>query len=218
MKKRNYLLIALLTVFLHGCFIKSLHPFFKEKDVVFKPELVGSWMDQDSSTWSIKQMVKSLGFMNGHTVDNSYLMTFEDQKGNVTIYNVHVFNLEDKVYLDFFPLLDEMMEDNLAYNSIIPSHSLAQLIIKDNNHLKIKFFNEDWLYDLMEKNRVKIRHEKIKMNSDYEPYILTASTDELQKFIIKYQDDPNLFKSTYEAKEEDRDKDEFSFYLQRVNE
>ena len=56
------------------------------------------------------------------------------------------------------------------------------------------------------------------MGEDYDPYILTASTEDLQKFILKYQDDPNLFKSMYEARDEDRDKEEFSFYLDRVNE
>ncbi len=218
MKTKIYVVIAVLAVILNGCFIKSLHPFYLEKDVVFRSKLIGNWLDQDSSVWSIVQLLKSKGFLKGDTVDNSYLITYDDNEGNITYYDVHLFQLGNKKYLDFFPLMEEILDDNLAYNSIIPSHSLAQLIIKNDDHVKVEFFNEDWLHDLLEKNRVKIRHEKIHMGEDYDPYILTASTEELQKFIIKYQDDPNLFKSMYEAREEDREKEEFSFYLDRVNE
>ena len=218
MKKKIYLSVFVVVLLLHGCFIKSLHPFFQEKNVVFDPELVGTWMDQDSSKWNIVQMPMSKGFLQGDTVDNSYLMSFEDQKGNITWYDTHLFELEGERYLDFFPLLEEIMDDNLAINSIIPSHSLAKLMVKDHDHIKVEFFNEEWLHDLMQKNRVKIAHEKINMSKDYKPYVLTASTEELQKFIIKYHDDPNLFNSMYEARDKDQNKDEFSFYLQRVDE
>jgi hypothetical protein len=58
--------------------------------------------------------------------------------------------------------------------------------------VQIKWFNEEWLGSLFEQNRIKISHETVKNESGKETdnfYLLTASTDELQKFILKYGKD-----------------------------
>jgi hypothetical protein len=218
MKKRNIIIITFMTLLLHGCFIKSIHPFYQEKDVIFKSQLLGRWMDQDSSVWQITQMTRSLGFMLGDTVDNSYEMLCEDVDGNKTYYDTHLFKIGNDWYLDFFPMLGEILEDNLVMNSIIPSHSLAKFHIRDNNRIVVNFFDEDWLDDLMEKNRVKISHEKTTIGGDIDAYVLTASSDELQKFIAKYGNDPNLFKVNWETLEKGQERDDFCFYLDRLNE
>jgi len=220
MKKINFILIILTVILLNGCFIKSIHPFYKEKNVIFKPELVGTWMDQDSAVWKIEQYKRSLGFMKGDTVENSYLMVFTDIKGNKTVYNTHLFELDGEYYLDFFPILEELLEDNLAYYSIIPSHSLAKIFIRDQNQVQVSFFNEEWLGNLFKENRIIISHEKMIINQDYDTrdtYVLTASTNELQKFILKYGNDPKVFKAIWEAHEEDQDNYDFTFLLKRID-
>ena len=56
MKTKSLIFIAAMAIFLGGCFVKSLHPFFKPEDVLFKPGMVGTWMDQDSAIWYINQL------------------------------------------------------------------------------------------------------------------------------------------------------------------
>lgn len=187
MKTRNVILIGILGLLLSSCLVKSLHPFFKESDVIYKPELLGTFLDQDSATWIIKQHVYSKGFMKGDTADNSYLVEMIDEDGVQSNFNVHMFALKGEHYLDFFPVSDDRFDDLAGYH-MVPVHSLARIEIVSHDELVITWFDEDWLSKLFEENRVKISHEVIQVG-DYDEtkeYVLTASTDELQKFIMKY--------------------------------
>ena len=74
MKTRNIIFIGILALAITGCFVKSLHPFYKESDVVFKNELLGTWLDEDSATWRINPFIFTKGFMKGDSTDNSYLV------------------------------------------------------------------------------------------------------------------------------------------------
>ena len=71
---------------------------------------------------------------------------------------------------------------------MIPAHTIARIDFVSEDEVVIAWFNEDWLKDLFEENRVKIDHEVIRTAEENfsKEYVLTASTDELQKFIIKY--------------------------------
>jgi hypothetical protein len=51
------------------------------------------------------------------------------------------------------------------------------------------WYGEDWLEELFEQNRIRIKHETV-TSPGYDRQVLTASTDELQKFIRKYANDP----------------------------
>ena len=66
----------------------------------------------------------------------------------------------------------------------------------------IQWYNEEWLIGLFRQNKIRIAHEKIpyvdgKSDESNFQVILTASTDDLQKFMLKYMDDPNAFKNDY---------------------
>jgi hypothetical protein len=71
---------------------------------------------------------------------------------------------------------------------MIPAHTIARIDFVSDNEVVIAWFNEDWLKGLFEENRVKIAHEVIQTAEENftKEYVLTASTDELQKFIVKY--------------------------------
>lgn len=150
--------------------------------------------------------------MNGDTLDNSYKIVFKEKQGIETKFHAHLFSLGGNQFIDFY-VIDES-ENDMYEIHMIPAHTLAK--IKVGRSLEIKWFNEEWLKKLFEENRIKISHEKLKLyGDDEESYILTASTDELQKFLLKYGDDSNAFKRHWEAKEEDKEKDAFVYTLTR---
>lgn len=187
MKTKNFILIALLGLLLSSCLVKSLQPFFHEKDVIFNPNLMGIYLDADSVTWEIEQHKYAKGIFQGDTADNSYLVKMHEEDGSVSTFNVHMFELDGIKYLDFFPVLNDRYNNFSGYH-VVPVHSLARIEVKSSDKLVISWFNEEWLNQLFEKNRVKISHEVISVG-DYEEtkeYVLTASTSELQKFISKY--------------------------------
>jgi len=187
MKTRSIIFIGILAMAISGCLVKSLHPFFKESDVEFKNELLGTWLDEDSATWRINPFVFAKGFMKGDSTDNSYLVEMFDDTSNISKFNVHLFKLDGKMYLDFAPIREDRYDEMIDIH-LISAHSIARIDFVSENEVQISWFNEEWLSELFEENRVKIAHEVITSSDgfNFKEYVLTASTDELQKFIIKY--------------------------------
>jgi len=187
MKTRILIFASLFLFVLSGCIVKSLHQFYQEEDVIYDNTLLGSWLDEDSTLWVIKPYAFAVGFMKGDSIDNSYLVEFYEDANEPQKFNAHLFELGGKKYLDFRPLRDDRYDDFLDVH-LISAHSLALIEINDQGSLTIGWFNEDWLGKLFEENRVKISHEVVKGEAPSEgsEYVLTASTEELQKFILKY--------------------------------
>ncbi|MCF8368330.1 MAG: hypothetical protein K9G76_04750 [Bacteroidales bacterium] len=194
MKTRTIILLSFLALLVTSCFVKSLHPFYLEKDVVYKSSLNGSWLDEDSVSWEIRPYVFSKGFLLGDSTDNSYEFKMFEESGNVSRFNVHLFTLNKVYYLDFAPIRNDEDDDMVDYH-MVPTHSLARIEIVSEEEIIISWFNESWLQKLFEENRIKIAHEKIRTtdNISSEQYVLTASTEELRKFIIKYGNEPEAF-------------------------
>jgi hypothetical protein len=194
MKAKAIVLIGLLAVILSGCLVKSLHSFFNESDVVYKPELNGTWIDDDSARWVITQFTFSKKLFEPDSLDNSYLVELYENSERPSRFNVHLFMVDGLWYLDFFPIKEDSDQEYFIYH-FVPAHSLARIRFDNNNSISISWFGEDWLQKLFEENRVKISHEVVRGDeTGYgTQYILTASTDELKKFLAKYGDDPNVF-------------------------
>jgi len=213
MKKRNIVLFTLLAVTLSGCLVKSIHPFYKEKDVIYDPTLVGYWLDNDSSLWTIEQLkVSSVG---PERVVDSYKINYFEKKDEASEFEVHLFKLNGQTYVDFIPF-DINVPDMTAFH-LVPTHSIAKIEMSRDS-INLKWFNESWLAGLLENNKIRISHETIKgEKGNDDSYILTASTEELQKFIIKYGNDPNAFKDNSEEGKTDAEKDDIMcFTLKRV--
>ena len=72
----------------------------------------------------------------------------------------------------------------------IPVHTLARVQYNSDSIL-LYWFAEEWLTELFEENRIRIKHETVE-SGDYARHVLTASTDDLQKFIKKYVNGPKM--------------------------
>ncbi len=211
MKTRNIILIIATGLLVSGCFIKSLYPFYTKKDIVFDPKIIGTWTDEDSSKWIIKQQMKW-----PIAPDSSFQVEIVEKDGSMGSFNVHLFRLNNQLYLDFYPS-GKIGSNDIVEENIVLTHSLAK-ITYSKDVIKIQWFNEVWLEKLLDQNKIRIRHEKI-YESDLEmnSYLLTASTEELQKFIIKYGNDPQAFKSIWEDNQEDRNKEALTFNLKKIS-
>jgi hypothetical protein len=61
------------------------------------------------------------------------------------------------------------------------------LEVKDDT-LVIRRFDPEWLTELFKENRIRIAHEIVE-----DQVVLTAPTEDLQSFVVKYAEDPNAF-------------------------
>lgn len=202
MKTKIIILVSSLLFLLPGCLVISIHPFYTDDDVIYKPEFNGKWMDHDSGTWIISQHMEFAGLFQPDKPGRSYDITITDNKGTSRFIG-HLFQLGKELYLDFYPNSskegDNLKEGNdFEHFHFVPSHSLARVEVK-NGKIIIAWYNQEWLVGLFNQNKIRIAHERTPYDIDqkdpagYE-VLLTASTPELQKFIRKYGNDPNAFK------------------------
>jgi hypothetical protein len=103
---------------------------------------------------------------------------------------VHLVSLDDHLFMDFFPGDNDQIE-MCGFLSVhyFPVHTFAKVII-DKEKIEIHCLDPGFIDDLLEQNKIRISHEKSDDN-----IILTASTEELQKFVKKYADDQKAYVS-----------------------
>lgn len=200
MKTKIIALITSLLFVLPGCLVISIHPFYTEGDVIYKPEWTGKWMDHDSNTWIISQHMQFTCLFKPDQPGRSYEITTTDNKGT-SVFIAHLFQLGKEMYLDFYPENHEKGND-LENFHFVPSHSLARVEFI-NGKIVIGWYNQEWLLSLFNQNKIRIAHERTPYDiddkdPDHNEVVLTASTTELQKFIMKYGNDPNAFKKEHD--------------------
>ncbi len=110
---------------------------------------------------------------------------FRKEKEEVkSAYIVVPFKIKGQVFLDFTPLeVKELQSFEELHH--IGIHTLAKLD-KKGEDLKLTWLSEEKIKQLFKEKKIRISHEKIGFNK--EDILLTASSEDLQKFIAKYMD------------------------------
>jgi hypothetical protein len=189
MKRLIILSIVLALALLQGCIVKSLHPFFKKEDVVFRKELINTWTDQDGGRWEILPVKESKAYELRHYKDS-------DQPDQIFV--ARLFKLDEQLFIDFFPISNDGGAEAMMFNMhLVLTHSIARVESMTATDVQIRWMNEKWLRSLFSQNKIKISHEVVSDDFNHDDsnlsYVLTASTDELQKFIMKYGDEDEAF-------------------------
>jgi len=190
MKKRviyySVLILSIIVLF-SSCGIFSLHPLYHEQDLVFKTELIGTWKDIDDN--DIYLEIDTLE-------PNTYYFKMVDGKDSVE-FKMGLLELNDQYFIDLFPHDncspfdggDCYSLENLLKN-YIPAHSFMKLDYQPDELILTEFDGER-LIKLFQQNRIRLNHELPGEEDDY--VVITASTDDLQKFIIRYANDAEAF-------------------------
>ena len=164
---------------LSGC-VPSLNPLYTEKDLVFDPALVGIWADAenaDSDTWTFEK-----------DGAKAYKLVI-NEKGDAREFEAHLFKLGTNLFLDFSPSdsLKEVRQEFIKA-CLLPAHLFAK-VTQIEPALGFAFLDPEWLEKLLKENPQALRHEIIQQ----ERLVLTASTQELQAFLLKQASDPKAF-------------------------
>ena len=184
--KRLAIVIMTMTFVASGCIVTSINPLYTKGDLVMNNLLVGEWIG--------KKALLTIQNQN----DNSYLINYKDCEDpynapenyascTMADFSVHLLKLGDDYFMDFYPR-SYMNSDNLFLGlHIRPAHSFAKIIIEKDS-LKILLFDYSWMANYLENNKGK---------PDYivadDLITLTASTKELQEFVLKHQKEPGFF-------------------------
>jgi hypothetical protein len=184
--KTKKVLFYLLAALLGGCIpVMSLHPLYTKEGLVFEEKLLGTWVDDSNSTWEFKCP---------NEPEKIYKLVFSDDEGQKGSFDVHLVKLENKLFLDVYPSEPPWDEEdpnkvNWPYNTffLIPAHTFIKINSLEPE-LKLQLTNVDEMKKLLEENPDAVKHELVE-----DGMILTASTKELQAFVVKYADDSRVF-------------------------
>jgi hypothetical protein len=179
--KRIFLLAAgLLLVFLTGCMVTSVYPFYTPKDVEFDPALLGVWRDSantntDQETWTF------------HQADaRAYKLIIADTD-KTTEYQAHLFQLKGRRFLDACPV--DRPDD------FVPPHYLLKVMHREAQ-LELAPLSYQWLEELLKEKPKAVRHLVVETrsgDSSSQRLVLTAGTAELQRFILRNADNQAAF-------------------------
>jgi hypothetical protein len=173
------MIILAAVVFISGCIVASLNPIYdSDKELVSDPAIVGTWVDSEKNTFTFVEDGK-----------NKYECTINSDS-IANNFEVHFAQLGKYRFLDLYPKeLDEKQSAINPYYQLhmIPVHSFSKIWIK-NDQLYLSMLNLDWMKKQFELKKIKIPYHE----SDG-VIVLTGSTKQLQKFVLKYADDTAAF-------------------------
>jgi hypothetical protein len=181
MNTRKLIAVVGLALCLPAC-IPSLNPFYTDKDLVFDPRLIGAWQEksqaQETEVWKFEK-----------TEDKAYKLVMTDKDGKQGEFTAHLFKLKQDCFLDLIP-----NDCNYATNqtdlvgwSMFPGHLLVR-VPQIEPELKLAFFNFDWLGQQLTNNPSSLAH-----HWEGDRFVLTATTRELQRFVLNHLAEGELF-------------------------
>lgn len=183
------ILFYVLAGLMGGCVpVISLHPLYTKENVVFDKKLVGTWVDDANEPEIIWQ------FTSVDESNKAYNLVFTDDDGLKGSFVVNLVKLRDNMFLDIYPSeapweLDDPNESQWPYNSLfmIPAHTFVK-IDSLSPKIKMRLMLDNQLEKLLDENPGAIAHVMVEDRP-----VLTASTKELQAFVLKYADTDKLF-------------------------
>jgi hypothetical protein len=199
MKKIVTILLAcFLSFFLSGC-LTTLYPIFHERDAIFNEKLLGYWKCTDKENnisfiefKKITEDRKSELFPGIRKIsDKGYLVSRMDSTRQITDQDfVFLAKIGKYYYLDFYgaEMPSQRNVNKFFKNHYIKVHSSYRCDIEDNDNFVMKRFDKGFLDKLISDNKINIRHEVVGGEN-----LITASTEDLQKFIITYSDNAAAF-------------------------
>jgi hypothetical protein len=150
---------------------------------MFDPALLGSWFDPTD-----KDAGTALVFENGET--NSYQVTFVDFSGDQhldLIFDARLIKLGGHLFIDAVQKKAKVRGQEVDMGAVVPGHLVGRVSLQ-GDVLRMSFLDDDWVQKGIEAGTISVRHEDI----DGTP-VLTASTQELQKFLLDHSEDDKAF-------------------------
>ena len=183
-------LIFLSLCIMYSCGVHSLNPLFTNKDLIELPEIVGTWKQKSSDEY--------ITFIDSRhmVISAKWTDEFGNERNDSLFLDLRIGKLAEKYWMD-----TRVKSTNVKtgvrsfYSQIIPSHKFSNLEIS-NDTLFLQSISNKWLIRNLKNKKVNIAStfDDSKMK---ESVILTATTEEIQDFILKFQDDEDFFNKKY---------------------
>jgi hypothetical protein len=173
MNKPTIATLLSFAVLIASC-VQSLHPLYTDKDLIFEPAIVGTWESEGGNLWIFLK-----------SGEKSYELVYQE-KETPARFQAHLVKLGQYQFLDLYPTSLDLKND-LQQAHILYTHTFFRVWL-DHDTLRLAILEHDWLKKMLDEKKVTIKHEVVDKR-----VVLTASTKDLQKFVMKYANDPGAF-------------------------
>ena len=179
MKSKFLLYLTALSIGLSSCDIYSVHPLYTSKDLVQENRVAGLWKEVEKKD--------SYAEIKATSLEPAYQIKYWEDRDTLW-YDAHYLKLGMNFFLDLYPM-DKHPYDisDLMINNYVPMHSFLKLGLNGDTMTAYSFDGKKMI-ELFKQNRIRLKHE---MLDDY--VLITARTEDLQKFIQKYSSNKEAF-------------------------
>ncbi len=176
--------LAIILAVINSCTVQSLFPLYTNDKLVYDENILGVWDMGDNETWEFVRKTNKKDSVN--EVPPYYELTVIE-KGEKAVLDAHLLLLGKYYYFNFY--LQEMeTENSMVEFNMLPVNTFARTVIHKDS-FNLEFFNPEFITNLIEEKKVRIKHV---FTDNDERLLITAPTYDIQKFVIKYQDEEEL--------------------------
>ena len=209
---KNSILILLIAVSLSSC-VTSLQPLVSPESAITIDRIEGNWENTDGD-YKVYRFFKSdvynklsndINSAKGDTQSREQKIkdSIRYSKGYIiefTRKNIQHFmfgsfiRLNGNLFINLTPVKAVIVNDTSEV-SIDPvasfgTNSMAKVQLICTNKLQLDFIDGDFLYKQIVAGKMKLKHEREDL---YDTFLITASTADLQQFLVKYGNDLRFF-------------------------
>ncbi|MBZ5537303.1 MAG: hypothetical protein LAO31_15215 [Acidobacteriia bacterium] len=186
MKWAKILLILLLGLSLCGCVPQlSLYPLWDKEHLASEPALVGTWINEDGT--------ESIQFKEED--QRKYVVVYsakDGEKSSQSSYTMHAVRLDGALFFDFESdqtALEERLKPEL-YLPLVSAHFFARATVR-GDELRLAVLDDEAFLKKVKNDKFDIRYERPNPGND--DHVLSARTEEIQKFLSKHSADQDLW-------------------------
>jgi len=201
MKKVPIILgFAFLIIFLSGC-LTTLHPIFTEKDLAYDPKLIGTWKTENQDNKGQVVITNLASESSVELPDNissikqkGYFISYQNGPGETSKrYIAFLARIGKHLYFDYYPAdrkEDEKIDEFFGAH-LVKMHTSYRVEILNDGSFELSQLDESYVTKLIDEKKIRISHET---DAD-DNTVITASTQELQQYLLKYGDEPLAYRS-----------------------
>jgi hypothetical protein len=201
MKKVSVILaFTFLIIFLSGC-LTTLHPIFTEKDLAYDPKFIGTWNTENQGNKG-KVVISNLATENSLEFPGNisaikqkgYFISYQDSTGKTSEqYIAFLARIGKHLYFDYYPTdkKEDRKLDEFFGVHFVKMHTSYRVDISKDGSFELTQLDEGYVRKLIDEKKIRISHE---IDAD-DNTVITASTKELQQYLLKYGDEPSAYRS-----------------------
>lgn len=183
---KKFIALSLTALIISGCLVTSFNPLYEEKDLTTNENLAGEWIGK-RALLRFERQEKFAYSVNYKDCEDPFNAPENYSSCTMADFTVHLLKLGNEYYFDMYPR-KYMNSDNLFLNlHIRPTHSFAKVVISQDS-LQIFQFDYSWMDNYLTTHKDNL--ENIRVDN---MRTLSASTKELQSFVLKHHNDPGFY-------------------------